>query len=152
MQECILHIELVNRAGAGDSQGEHGADRGRLDHRAEDLIVVDVGSLGEVAKNLVRFVPVQGAVGIELVIENSLAGDDVGTNRTRDKILGVVGDQGSKLFFHSTTLVRIGEGSADRGGYRQQGWRRGSRQGESVGRKPETPLRMLGHRMRIDRR
>jgi hypothetical protein len=105
MQEHILHIDLVNRAGAGDGQGEHGADRGQLDHRVEDLIVVDVESLGEVAKNLVSLVPVQGAVGIELVIENPLAGDDIGTNRTRDKILGVVGDQGSKLFFHGTTPV-----------------------------------------------
>jgi hypothetical protein len=152
MQERILHIDLVNRAGAGDDQGEHGADLGQLDRRAEDLIVVDVESLGEVAKNLVSLVPVQGAVGIELVIENPLAGDDVGTNRTRDKILGVVGDQGSKLFFHGMTPVRISEGSTDRGGFRQQGWRRGSRQGESVGQKPETPLRMLDHWMRIDRR
>jgi hypothetical protein len=57
--EHILHIELVNRLGAGDGQGEHGADRSRLDHRVEGLIVVDVGSLGEAVKKLRR---TQGAL------------------------------------------------------------------------------------------
>jgi hypothetical protein len=75
----------MNRPGAGDDQGEHGADRGRLDHRAEGLIVVDTGSLGEAVKNPTSVVPFQGAVGIELVLQNPLAGDDVGA-----KIPGVV--------------------------------------------------------------
>jgi hypothetical protein len=51
VQECILDIKLMNRPGARDGQGEHGADHGRLDHRAEGLIVVDAGSLCEAAKN-----------------------------------------------------------------------------------------------------
>jgi hypothetical protein len=92
MQEHILHIELVNRPGAGDGQGEHGANRGRLDHRAEGLIVVNAGSLGEAAKNPTSLVPVQGTVVIELVHENPLAGDDAGANGMRDKTLGVVGN------------------------------------------------------------
>jgi hypothetical protein len=69
-------------------------------------------------KNSASLVPVQGAVRIELVLENSLTGDDVGANRMRDKISGVVGDQGSKLFFHDVRLVRIDEGGAYGGGYR----------------------------------
>jgi hypothetical protein len=118
MQERILHIELMNRPGAGDSQGEDGVDRGWLDHRAEGLIVVDAGSLGEAAKNPASLVPFQGVVVIELVLENPLAGDDVGTNEARDKIPGVVGDQGSKFFFHGTTPIWIDEGGADGGGHR----------------------------------
>jgi hypothetical protein len=102
VQERILHIEPVNRPGEGDDQGEHGADRGRLDHQAKGLIVVDVESLGEATKNLASLVPVQGAIEIELVLENPLTGDDVGANWTPEKILGFVGDQGSKLFFHGT--------------------------------------------------
>jgi hypothetical protein len=47
MQERVLHIKLMNRPGARDGSGEHGAGHGRLDHRAEGLIVVDAGSLGE---------------------------------------------------------------------------------------------------------
>jgi hypothetical protein len=119
VQEHILHIELVNRPGAGEGQGEHGPDRGRLDHRVEGLIVADAGSLGEAAKNPVSLVPVQGVIGIEVVFENPLANDDVGANGTTGKIPGVVGDQGSKPFFHGVTPVRIGEGSADGGGYRR---------------------------------
>jgi hypothetical protein len=110
----------MNRSGAGDNQGEDGADRGYLDHRAEGLIVVDAESLGEDAKNPTSLVPFQGAIGIELVLENSLAGDDVGANGARDKIPGVVGDQGSKFFFHGTTPIWINEGSANGGGHRRQ--------------------------------
>jgi hypothetical protein len=118
VQEHILHIELMNRPGAGDNQGEDGADCGRLEHRAEGLIIVDAGSLGEVAKNPVSLVRFQGAVGIELVLENPLVGDNVGANGVRDKIPGVVGDQGSKFFFHGAAPIWINEGGADRGGHR----------------------------------
>jgi hypothetical protein len=69
-------------------------------HRAEDLIIVDVGSLGEAAKNSSSLVPFQGAIGIELVLANPLVDYDVGANGARDKIPGVVDDQGSKFFFH----------------------------------------------------
>jgi hypothetical protein len=92
VQEHILHIKLMNEQGAGDDQGEHGVDHGRLDHRVKGLIVVDARSLGEAAKNPTSFVPFQRAVGVELVLENSIADDDVRANGARDKILGVVGD------------------------------------------------------------
>jgi hypothetical protein len=77
--------------------------------------------LGEAAKNPASLVLFQGAVGIELVLENPLAGDDIGANGARDKIPGVVGDQGSKFFFYGTTPIWIDEGGADGGGHRRQG-------------------------------
>jgi hypothetical protein len=117
MQEHILHIKLMNWPGARDDQGEHGADRGQLDHRTKGLIVVDAGSLGEVVKDLESLVPLQRTVGFELVLENLFVGDNVGANRARDKIRGVVGDQGSKLFFHGATLVQIDEGGVNGGGH-----------------------------------
>jgi hypothetical protein len=119
MQEHILHIKLMNRSGAGDSKGEHGADHGRLDHRANGLIVVDIGSLGEAANDSASLVPFKRVVGVELMLENSFSSDDVGANRARDKISGVIGDQGNKFFFHGTTPVRIDEGGVDTGGHRQ---------------------------------
>jgi hypothetical protein len=88
-------------------------DRGWLDHRVEGLIVVDVGSLGEATKDPVSFVPLQGTVRVELVLKNPFIGEDVGANGARDKILGVVGDQGSKLFFHGAVPVQIDEGGVD---------------------------------------
>jgi hypothetical protein len=121
VQECILDIKLMNRPGARDGQGEHGADRGRLDHWAEGLIVVDARSLGEAAKNPASLVSFQRAIRIKLVLENPLVGDDVGANGMRDKIPGVVGDQGSKFFFHGMAPIRIDEGDADGGGHQQQG-------------------------------
>jgi hypothetical protein len=59
----------MNRPGAGDGQGEHSADHGRLDHRAEGLIVVDAGSLGEATKD-----------PMSLVLQNPFVGDDIGAN------------------------------------------------------------------------
>jgi hypothetical protein len=70
----------MNWPGVRDNQGEHGADHDRLDHRAEGLIVVDAGSLGEAAKDTVSLVPLQGTVRVELVLQNPFVGDDVGAN------------------------------------------------------------------------
>jgi hypothetical protein len=99
MQERFLHIKLMNRLGARDGQGKHSANHGRLDHHAKCLIIVDVRSLSEAAKDPVRLVSFQRAIGVELVIENPFASDDVGANGARYKILGVVGDQGSQPLF-----------------------------------------------------
>jgi hypothetical protein len=55
------------------------------------------------------------------VHENPFVGYDVGANGARDKIAGVVGDQGSKLFFHGVAPIRIDEGGVDKGGHQQQG-------------------------------
>jgi hypothetical protein len=146
----------MKRPGEGDGQGEHGANCGHLDHRAKGLIVVDAGSLGlslgEAMKNPTSLVPFQGAVGIELVLENLVAGDNVGANGVRDKIPGVVGNQDSKFFFHGAVPIQIDEGGMEGGGHRQHGRCRSGRQGESVGRKPEAPLHPRDHQMRIERR
>jgi hypothetical protein len=83
----------------------------------ERTVRIVAGSLGEAAKNPASLVPFQGVVGIELVLENPLAGDDVGANGVRDKISGVVGDHGSKFFFHGTTPIWIDEGGTDGGGH-----------------------------------
>jgi hypothetical protein len=121
VHDCILHIKLMNRPRAGDVQGEHGADRGRLDHQVEGLIIVDTESLGEATKDPVSLAPFQRAIRVKLVHENPFVSDDIGANGVRDKILGVVGDQGSKLFFHGTTPVWIDDGDTNGGGHRRQG-------------------------------
>jgi hypothetical protein len=105
----------MNRPGVGDDQGEHCADCGRLDHQVEGLIIVDARLLGEAAKNPGRLVPFLGAIGVELVLDDPFAIDDIGSNGARDKIPGVVGDHDNKFFFHGMTLVFINEGSADKG-------------------------------------
>jgi hypothetical protein len=92
-------------------------NHGRLDHQDESLIIVDDGSLGEAVKDPTSHVPFQRAIGVKLVLENPFAGDDVGANGVRDKILCAVGDQGSKLFFHGMAPVQIDKGSVDGGGH-----------------------------------
>jgi hypothetical protein len=72
-------------------------------------------------KNLASLVPFQRGVRIKLVIENPLVSDDVGANWARDKILGVVGDQVSKFFFHGVAPIQIDEGGVDGGGHQRQG-------------------------------
>jgi hypothetical protein len=92
-------------------------DCDRLDHRTEGLIVIDARSLGEAAKDPVSLVPFQRVVRVELVLENPFVDDGVGANGARDKISGVVGDQGNKFFFHDAVSVQIDEGSVDGGAY-----------------------------------
>jgi hypothetical protein len=128
MQEHVLHIKLVDRVGTGDDQGKHHADGGRLDHRAEALIVINAGPLGEAVKDLTSLVPLQGAVGVELVLKDPFIGDDVGANRTRDKIPSVVGDQSIIFFFHGTMSEQVGEGGTNGDGHQIEWRRRGGRQ------------------------
>jgi hypothetical protein len=124
VQQRILHIKLINRPTVGDGQGEHGVDHDQLDYCAEGLIIVDTGLLGEAVKDPMNLVLFQRVIGAELVHENLFVGEDVGANGARDKILGVVGDQGSKFFFHDAAPIQI-DGGTNGGGRQRQGQCRG---------------------------
>jgi hypothetical protein len=65
-------------------------------------------------------VPFQGAVRVELVLEDPFVGDDVGANWMRDKIPSDVGDQGIIFFLHSTTPGWVSKGNTDEGGHRRE--------------------------------
>jgi hypothetical protein len=65
-------------------------------------------------------VPLQGAIGIELVLKDLFVGDDVRANRTRDKIPSVIGDQSIIFFFHGTVPRRVSEGNTNRGGHSRE--------------------------------
>jgi hypothetical protein len=54
------------------------------------------------------------------VLEDPFADDDVGANRTRDKISSVVGNQSIIFFLHGTAPGCVGEGSVDRGGHQRE--------------------------------
>jgi hypothetical protein len=70
-------------------------------------------------KNPTSLVPFQGVIGVELMLEDLFADDDVGANRMRDKVSSVVGDQSIIFFFHNTTSGRVGEGGMDEGGHQR---------------------------------
>jgi hypothetical protein len=120
MHEHVLHIELMDRPGMGDDWQKHHVDGGRLDHWAEGLIVVDTGPLGEVVKDLMSLVPLQGAIRVELMFEDPFAGDDIRANRMRDDIPSVVGDESIIFFLHGTTPGWVDEGNADGGGHQRE--------------------------------
>jgi len=54
----------------------------------------------------------EGAVGVVLVLEDPLAGDDIGTRRARDKPPGAVVDERPVLVNHRSAPIGVGEGAA----------------------------------------
>ena len=93
MKKGILHIELVDRLGAGDGQAEDDPYGGRFDNRTEGLVVVDVVLLGEAADHPAGFVTSQGAVRVEFMFKNPLPRHDVGAWWSWNKTLGAVVDE-----------------------------------------------------------
>ena len=83
MEEGVGDVKLVHRPTARCSEGEHRANRCWLDDRRERLAVVDAGVLAEAAHDPPGLVPLQHAVGVHLVLEEPLVGDEVGTRRPR---------------------------------------------------------------------
>jgi hypothetical protein len=86
VEEGILDVELASLPFNGERDGEDDADRGRFDNRTECLIEVNVLLLREAAKHPACFVAVEGAIGLQLVAKDPLAGDDVGVPRRRHEI------------------------------------------------------------------
>jgi hypothetical protein len=76
--------------------------------------------LGEAVKDPTSLILLQTAVGVELVLEDLFASDDVGANRTRDKIPSIVGDQSVMFFFHGTMPGWVSGGDTDGGGHRRE--------------------------------
>jgi hypothetical protein len=68
-------------------------------------------------KDPASLVTFQSVVRVELVLKDPFTGDYVGANGARNKIPGVIGDQGSKLFFHWAMIIQIGEGSMNGDGH-----------------------------------
>jgi hypothetical protein len=99
----------------GEGGGEDGLNGGELDDGAEGLVVVHSGALSETPKDPMGLVLIQGVVGLELSVENPLAGDHVGARGTRHQVPGVAGQKGCVLL-HSATPIRIGENGAGGGG------------------------------------
>ena len=47
MEECVFHIKLMDWPVLGMSQGENSSDGGRLDDKAERLVIINVGVEGD---------------------------------------------------------------------------------------------------------
>jgi hypothetical protein len=78
IEEGILHVELMNRPGVGDGNAEDGLNHCQFDNQTEHFIIVDVGLLGVATGDPTSLVARQGAVRVELVLEDPLVEDEVG--------------------------------------------------------------------------
>jgi hypothetical protein len=103
----VLDVELASLPFKGERDGEDNADRGRFDNQTECLVEVNALLLRETAKHPVCFVAVEGAIGLQLVAKDPLAGDDVGVPRRRHEILSVVTEESMILLGHSLEPVGI---------------------------------------------
>jgi hypothetical protein len=132
VEEDILHIELLKRPVAGGSNGEHCADGGRFDNRAESLVVVNTRALCKPPEDSASLVTVESPIRERLVGKKPFAGDDVGATRPGNKIPSPIAQKGPVPFLHCRTPIRIGKRGAN-GGQDRRWWRRGGRGGEDEG-------------------
>jgi hypothetical protein len=128
VEEGVLHVQLMDRPGTGDGDAENNPDGGRFDDRTERLVVVDAVSLRKPSNDPPGLMACQGAVSMALVLEDPLAGDDVGARRARNETPGAIVDECLVLISHRGTPIRIRERGASVG--RQ--WRRRGDRGEAV--------------------
>ena len=96
-----------------ESQGEHRANSSRFHHGTECLIKVHTRPLGKAAENPTRLVPFEGAIRLKLVLEDPLAGDDVGPRGERHEILSVILQQGTVFLFHSSSPIGVGKSATE---------------------------------------
>jgi hypothetical protein len=75
VEEGVLDVELASLPFKGERDGEDDAYRGRFDNRTEHLVEVNALLLRETAKHPACFVAVEGAIGLQLVVKDPLAGD-----------------------------------------------------------------------------
>jgi hypothetical protein len=99
LRECVveegdLDVELVHEPTSRERQSQHSPDGGRLDDGAEDLVVVHLGALSEPPEDPTSLVAVKRAIRLELVLEDPLAGDDIGPRRPRNQVSRAVRQQG----------------------------------------------------------
>jgi hypothetical protein len=86
MEEDIFYVELLNGPGTRDSSSEHRVNSGRFYNRVEGLIVVDSGALSETSKDPMVLVAIKGPVNTELMREDPLVGDNVGSLRSGNQL------------------------------------------------------------------
>ena len=72
----------------------------------------------EAAAYPTSFIAIEGAIGLELVAKNPLAGDDVSIPRRRHKIPSVVAEESAVLRSHSIEPVGILDSGTGGGGNR----------------------------------
>lgn len=114
MEKGIFDIQLMDRPVARRGKVKDGADRRRLDDRGEHLMEVHPRSLREAAYDPPCFAPFERSVGVQLVLEQPLAGDDVGMLWSRNERPRAVCLESVIFSLHGRTPVGVVESCTDR--------------------------------------
>lgn len=97
----------MDRTPSGQCKCENCANGGGLHNWTEGLVEVHIGTLGEAAQDPACLVPLQGAVGEELVLEDPLARDNICLWRPPDEVPRVVLQKGAVFFLHSSPPIGV---------------------------------------------
>jgi hypothetical protein len=107
MEKSIFNIELVNRPGRGCGYAKNSANGARFDYRRKGFIIVDAMLLRETATDPASFVSRESAISKELLAKHPFAGNNVSTDRARNKAPSVILKESGKLIAHGSGPVRI---------------------------------------------
>ena len=118
MKKGVLHVQLMNGPRSGGGDAEDDADGGRLDNRAESLVVVDAVLLRETTNDPPGFMTGEGAISMILVLEDPLAGDNISPRWSRYEAPGAIIHERLVLFMHRSPPIGVGQGGTRVGGQR----------------------------------
>ena len=122
VKKGVLHVRLMYRPGARGGDAEDDSDGTWFNNWVKRLIVVDAVLLREATNDRSGFMASQRAVGMILVLEDALAGDDVGTRRSRDETSGAIVHESLVFFSHGRAPVPIGERGTSCLATKKPGW------------------------------
>jgi hypothetical protein len=116
MEEGIGYVELFCMPTARCRDGESSPYSRRLDDRSKGLPEIDASTLSESSDHPTRFVPFQGAVGVELMTKHPFARHNVRSRWSINKPPCTIALKSLELKGHGAVPVRVVEGCASGGG------------------------------------
>lgn len=115
MEERIGDVELSCGPLTRSNDTEDSADGCWFHDQSEGLPEIDAGALGEPPDDPTCFVALEGAVGVEFVLEHPFPRDDLGVEWTINQSPCTVGLESSEFMFHGGMPVWFMECHTDGG-------------------------------------
>jgi len=112
VKKGVLHVQLMYLPGARSGDAEDDADGSRFNNRTECLVVVDVVLLRKTTNDPPGFMASERAISTIFVLEDPLAGDDVGTWRSGYETPCAIIHERLVLVGHRCVPISIGQRSA----------------------------------------
>ena len=119
VKKSVLHVQPMYRPGARSGNAEDDANGSRFDNRTERLVVVDVVLLRKTTNDPPGFMASERAISTIFVLEDPLAGDDVGTWRSGYETPCAIIHERLVFVGHRRAPIWIGQRSAGVDGQRR---------------------------------